>query len=131
MRKSFLLIFLLMSSVVFLVRAADDRNSESDRKIIHTGTLSIPRPHMTEIAEPQAYYTVSTATLSIELDPVYYSHYTIILQSDYACVDYYVTSPVVNIPVGSLDSVIDIYIESDDCGSYYGTLDQAAYGRSP
>ena len=130
MRKSFLLMFLLMSSAVFLVRA-DDRNSESDRKIIHTGTLSVPRPHMTEIAEPQAFYTVSTATLSIELDPVYYSQYTIIIQSDYACLDYIVTSPVVNIPVGSLDSVVDIYIESDDCGCYYGTLNQAAYGKSP
>ena len=130
MRKSFLLMFLLMSSAVFLVRA-DDRNSESDRKIIHTGTLSVPRPHMTEIAEPQAFYTVSTATLSIELDPVYYSQYTIIIQSDYASLDYIVTSPVVNIPVGSLDSVVDIYIESDDCGCYYGTLNQAAYGKSP
>ena len=129
MRKSFLLMFLLMSSAVFLVRA-DDRNSESDRKIIHTGTLSVPRPHMTEIAEPQAFYTVSTATLSIELDPVYYSQYTIIIQSDYASLDYIVTSPVVNIPVGSLDSVVDIYIESDDCGCYYGTLNQAAYGNT-
>ncbi|MBP3737548.1 MAG: hypothetical protein J6I72_00675 [Muribaculaceae bacterium] len=85
---------------------------------------------MVEIAEPQAYYTVSTATLSIELDPVYYSQYTIIIQSDYASLDYIVTSPVVNIPVGSLDSVVDIYIESDDCGSYYGTLNQAAYNST-
>ena len=62
---------------------------------------------------------------------MYYSQYTIIIQSDYASLDYIVTSPVVNIPVGSLDSVVDIYIESDDCGCYYGTLNQAAYGKSP
>ena len=130
MRNSYLSIICL-ALLPISVYAADGYNGDKVNGNINLSGINVPRPHLGEIAEPQAFYTVSTATLSIELDPVYYSHYTIVLQSDYACVDYYVTSPVVNIPVGSLDSVIDIYIESDDCGSYYGTLDQAAYGRSP
>ena len=31
------------------------------------------------------------------------------------------------IPVATFGEIIDIYIESDDCGCYYGTLDQSAY----
>ncbi|MBP3738828.1 MAG: hypothetical protein J6I72_07245 [Muribaculaceae bacterium] len=110
--------------------AQNEPNGNIGRHGIDISGMKAPKPHMAEVTEPQAYYTVSTATLSIELDPVYYSQYTIILQSDYASLDYIVTSPVVNIPVGSLDSVVDIYIESDDCGCYYGTLNQSAYGNT-
>ena len=82
---------------------------------------------MMEVAEPEAYYTISTATLTIELDPVEYSEFTIILSTAYANVDYVATSATVNIPVGALDDVIEIYIESDDCGCYYGVLDQSQH----
>ena len=109
--------------------ATEEISGDSDRReIVIINHKPIEAPHAMDIDDPIAHYTVSTATLSIELDPVYYSQYTIIIQSDYASLDYIVTSPVVNIPVGSLDSVVDIYIESDDCGSYYGTLDQTAFG---
>ena len=126
----FIVLYALFGLITF---ASDHINGDQVRTVLDLSNIKIPspRPHMVEIAEPQAYYTVSTATLSIELDPVYYSQYTIIIQSDYASLDYIVTSPVVNIPVGSLDSVVDIYIESDDCGCYYGTLNQADYGKSP
>ena len=128
----FLLLFLFVFVVFFKTYATDEIYGDCDRREIVISQSQTPaKPHMAEVAEPQAFYTVSTATLSIELDPVYYSQYTIIIQSDYASLDYIVTSPVVNIPVGSLDSVVDIYIESDDCGCYYGTLNQAAYGKSP
>ena len=125
-----LLNFLFLALLVITASATESNNGDNTRKGLDLNGVSAPKPHMTEIAEPQAFYTVSTATLSIELDPVYYSQYTIIIQSDYASLDYIVTSPVVNIPVGSLDSVVDIYIESDDCGCYYGTLNQAAYGNT-
>ena len=128
MKNLFLICFAVLSIQLF---AADEINGDNTKKDVNFFGVKVPNPHMGEIVEPQAFYTVTTATLSIELDPVYYSQYTIIIQSDYASLDYIVTSPVVNIPVGSLDSVVDIYIESDDCGSYYGTLNQAAYGKSP
>ena len=128
MKNLFLICFAVLSIQLF---AADEINGDNTKKDVNFFDVKVPNPHMGEVVEPQAFYTVTTATLSIELDPVYYSQYTIIIQSDYACLDYIVTSPVVNIPVGSLDSVVDIYIESDDCGSYYGTLNQAAYGKSP
>ena len=127
MRNVLLICFVLLTLQLF---AADDIHGDNINGGINLSGIKAPKPHMVEMEEPQAYYTVSTATLSIELDPVYYSQYTIIIQSDYACLDYIVTSPVVNIPVGSLDSVVDIYIESDDCGCYYGTLNQAAYGNT-
>lgn len=130
--KTFKLILLAVLAITpFSVNATHDFNGQSDRRDIGLNLDPSPRkPRMADVGDPQAYYTVSTATLSIELDPVYYSQYTIIIQSDYASLDYIVTSPVVNIPVGSLDSVVDIYIESDDCGSYYGVLDQSAYGST-
>ena len=128
MNRYLLLTLVLFSS--FVCFSADDINGDKATQTIKLSGAGSPKPHMAEVAEPQAYYAVSTATLSIELDPVYYSQYTIIIQSDYASLDYIVTSPVVNIPVGSLDSVVDIYIESDDCGCYYGTLNQSAYNST-
>ena len=121
--------FMVMIAMTSL--ANDNINGDTGRKKIDVSQTIPPKPQMASIYDPCAFYSESTATLSIELDPVYYSQYTIIIQSDYACLDYIVTSPVVNIPVGSLDSVVDIYIESDDCGCYYGTLNQADYGKSP
>jgi hypothetical protein len=49
------------------------------------------------------------------------------LSSEYACQDYIVTSPVINIPVSYLGNIVEIYIESEDCGSYYGVLDKTAF----
>ena len=129
MKKNTLFMFMVMIAMTSL--ANDNINGDTGRKKIDVSQTIPPKPQMASIYDPCAFYSESTATLSIELDPVYYSQYTIIIQSDYACLDYIVTSPVVNIPVGSLDSVVDIYIESDDCGCYYGTLNQADYGKSP
>ena len=116
--------------VTFQSNASDNTNAETDRKKINIVSGPSNRPHMIEVAEPEAYYTISTATLSIELDPVEYAEFTIILSTAYANIDYVVTSATVNIPVGALDDVIEIYIESDDCGCYYGVLDQSAYSNT-
>ena len=129
MKKITLFMFMVMIAMTSL--ANDNINGDTGRKKIDVSQTIPPKPQMASIYDPCAFYSESTATLSIELDPVYYTQYTIILESAYICVDYYVTSPVVNITVGSLDSVVDIYIQSNDCGSYYGTLNQAAYGKSP
>ena len=113
--------------VSFPSKASDNTNGDNDRRNIEVSQGIQPRPHMMEVAEPEAYYTISTATLTIELDPVEYSEFTIILSTAYANIDYVVTSATVNIPVGALDDVIEIYIESDDCGCYYGVLDQSQH----
>ena len=82
---------------------------------------------MIDIAEPVAMYTISNSTIDFTFDATYYSEYTIHLVSDYFEIDYFVYTPVVYIPVATLGDIVDIYIESDDCGCYYGTLDQSAY----
>ena len=126
--KFFQFSFLLIALVAVTANAGNDVNGNSDRREININQSDIPRlPH---VAEPEAYYTTTTATLSIELDPVEYSEFTIILSTAYACIDYVATSATVNIPVGALDDVIEIYIESDDCGCYYGVLDQSAYSNT-
>ena len=110
--------------------AQESVNGDANRKAIQISGSQAPAPHMIDVDEPEAYYTISTATLTIELDPVEYSEFTIILSTAYANVDYVATSATVNIPVGALDDVIEIYIESDDCGCYYGVLDQSAYSNT-
>ena len=107
--------------------AQESVNGDANRKAIQISGSQAPAPHMIDVDEPEAYYTISTATLTIELDPVEYSEFTIILSTAYANVDYVATSATVNIPVGALDDVIEIYIESDDCGCYYGVLDQSQH----
>ena len=123
------ILFSLLLCCLIQSNAQESINDQPGRNVVILNGTGQPRHLIEKI--PEAYYSFVSATLSIELDPVYYSQYTIIIQSDYASLDYIVTSPVVNIPVGSLDSVVDIYIESDDCGCYYGTLNQADYGKSP
>ena len=121
------ILFFILAIVAVFCQAEDSINGEGNGRIVFD-SVKIPVGRFSACIEPEAQY--SPSLLTVYLDPVYYSHYTIILQSDYASLDYIVTSPVVNIPVGSLDSVVDIYIESDDCGSYYGVLDQSAYGST-
>ena len=122
---------IMMLAVFGLATSAEEStNGDINRKKVPVTGIQDPIPHMMEVAEPEAYYTISTATLSIELDPVEYAEFTIILSTAYANIDYVATSATVNIPVGALDDVNEIYIESDDCGCYYGVLDQSEYNST-
>ncbi len=106
---------------------ANDINSEQDKKLIHIGQINVPRPHAIDVAEPVAMYTISTATVDFTFDANYYSEYTIHLVGEYVEMDYFVYTPVVYIPVATFGEIVDIYIESEDCGSYYGVLDKTAF----
>ncbi len=72
-------------------------------------------------------YCSDTDVLEITFDSYWYSHYTINLEGPYAVVDYFANSPTVYLPVANMGNVVDIYIESEDCGSYYGVLDKTAF----
>ncbi|MBO4871345.1 MAG: hypothetical protein J5565_05125 [Muribaculaceae bacterium] len=124
------LLFVLVAMIAITTFASDNINGDEGRCKVNITQLVLSLPKFAEVQDPEAYYTISTAMLSIELDPVEYAEYTIILSTAYACIDYVVTSATVNIPVGALDDVIEIYIESDDCGCYYGVLDQSAYSNT-
>ena len=127
MRKSFFLFFMVASFATFQLTANGDLNSEQDKKLVHTGQIDAPNPHICDLAEPVAMYTISTATVDITFDATYYSEYTVHLVGEYTEQDIFVNSQVVYIPVATFGDIVDIYIESDDCGSYYGVLDQSAY----
>ena len=127
MCKSLFLSLVFLLSVNFHLYADGDINSEDAKKLVHMGQTNAPQPHLIDIAEPIAMYTISTAMIDITFDATYYSEYTIHLVSDYFEIDYFVYTPVVYIPVATLGDIVDIYIESDDCGCYYGTLDKSAY----
>lgn len=116
---------ILMAFVAITAFASDDINGDANRKKIDITETSPPRPHITDVQEPETYYYVNTEYLTISLDVSYYSEYTVTLSSGYACLDYIATSPVINIPVASLDDVVDIYIESFDYGCYEGVLDRS------
>ena len=124
--KKIIFTTILLASLISL-NAETVINSDPDHKSIILSGNGQPRPHLIDIAEPVAMYTISNATIDITFDTTYYSEYTIHLVSDYFEIDYFVYTPVVYIPVATLGDIVDIYIESDDCGCYYGTLDQSAY----
>ena len=121
--------FSILTCVVILTNSAFAQalpDGKPSRDVIILSGTHQPH-HLIDIIEPEAYYTISNSTIDFTFDSTYYSEYTIHLVSDYFEVDYFVYTPVVYIPVATLGDIVDIYIESDDCGCYYGTLDQSAY----
>lgn len=124
MKLKLLLISFLL--IALACNASDDLNGTEKRHVVLSGS-NAPNPHMIEVAEPVAMYTISTATVDFTFDANYYSEYTIHLVGEYVEMDYFVYTPVVYIPVATFGEVVDIYIESEDCGSYYGVLDKTAF----
>lgn len=124
---TFIVLFVFMHSSA---NAIDGTNENTNQRKIVISQTSQPRPHIIDLIEPEAYYNINTANLTFYLDQSYYSEYTVTLSSDYASQDYIVTSPVINIPVSSLGDVVEIYIESDDCGCYEGVLVKSDYTNS-
>ena len=125
---------LLIASVTFIFTcltsmANDTPDGEKDRTHIDLSTVNHPKPQIM-IDEPVAEYNTVTGTLTITLDAVSYSEYTIILSSGYANVDYYPTSSVVMFPATALSEITYIYIDSDDCGTYEGVLDMNDIGSN-
>ena len=124
MKKSFLLFITLAFS--FCAFANDFFNGDIGRKKIDISETTQPDPHLIDIVEPMAMYSVSTEVIDITFDSNYYSQYTVYLSGPYAEMEYIVTTPTIYLPVAALDEVIEIYIMSDDCGCYYGVLDKIA-----
>ena len=120
------LLFTIVSVFTISSHAQDLTNGQPLRDIIILGGTHKPT-HLVDFVDPVAMYTISTATIDITFDANYYSEYTIHLVGEYVEMDYFVYTPVVYIPVATFGEIIDIYIESEDCGCYYGTLDQSAY----
>lgn len=125
MKKNLLFVVMFIFAISGL--AADELNGDQGRKIVVIGQTVPPPPHLINLAEPVAMYTISTATVDFTFDANYYSEYTIHLVGEYVEMDYFVYTPVVYIPVATFGEIVDIYIESEDCGSYYGVLDKTAF----
>ena len=102
-------------------------NSDQDHKAIVLSGNGQPKPHAIEVAEPVAMYAVSTQVIEITFDSSHYADYIVSVEGAYGAMQYAVTSPTMYIPTASLGNVVEIYIESEDCGSYYGVLDKTAF----
>ena len=124
MKLKLLLISFLL--IALSCNASDNLNGTEKRHVVLSGS-NIPDTHIIDLVEPVAMYTISTSILDFTFDANYYSEYTIHLVGEYVEMDYFVYTPVVYIPVATFGEIVDIYIESEDCGCYYGTLDQSAY----
>ncbi len=127
--KKKLSILLIAVLVSMGTSATNETNSDSNRKKINIGTIKVPKPARM-VDEPVAEYNTATGTLTITLDAVSYSEYTITLSSGYANVDYYPTSAVVVFPASALSEITYIYIDSEDCGTYEGVLDMNDIGNT-
>ena len=120
MKKCLLTLILLLSAMMAI--SADNVNGDKNAQSINLSQTQIPLPTRL-VDDPVAEYNTVTGTLTITLDATYYSDYTITISSDYASMDYYVTSPVTVFPASALSEVTYIYIDSDDSGAYEGVLD--------
>ena len=125
--KKLLLLFIVLLAMP-TIKANDSTLDEKDIKNVILSGSGHPKPHYADVSSPIAMYNTLTEELSVTLDAVHYSDYTITLVSDLIEVDYYPFSPLVCLPTASMGDVVTIYIESDDCGSWYGEIDKAEFG---
>ena len=93
-------LLLAISVFALFCNATEDSNGRG-KKRIDLSDSSPTFPHMIDVAEPVAMYTISTATIDITFDANYYSEYTIHLVGEYVEMDYFVYTPVVYIPVAT------------------------------
>ena len=98
-----LIITLIMT---FGVSAQNNPDTDKKRKKIDLTTVSSPHPHYADVSPPVAMYNTVTEELSVTLDAVHYSDYTITLVSDLIEVDYYPFSPLVCLPTASMGDVV-------------------------
>ena len=120
--------FFLVLFTCFSSYGVDGINGDTVNQAIRLSETSRPnKSHAIEVNEPVAMYCSDTDVLEITFDSYWYSHYTINLEGPYAVVDYFANSPTVYLPVANMGDVVEIYIESADCGSYYGVLDKTAF----
>ena len=104
-----LIIFLmaLMASFTFTALADGDvPNGDNASAHIDISTVAHPKPHFADVTPPIAMYNTVTEELSVTLDPVHYSDYTITLVSGLIEVDYYPFSSVVRLPTASMGDVV-------------------------
>ncbi len=122
-------LILFMTLMPCSLSAVVQPNGEDDQTSIAISTVRSPKQHHF-VDIPEAEYNTVAGTLTITLDAVSYSEYTITLSSGYANVDYYPTSAVVVFPASALSEITYIYIDSEDCGTYEGVLDMNDIGNT-
>ena len=127
MKKS-LFILLCAFTITLMAFANENPNGEPSTNSVTLGQINHPKPHFADVADPVAMYNTVTQQLTITLDAVYYPEFTICLETEYTTLEYFCFTSVVCLPTTSLGDVVDIYIESDDCGSWYGELDKTEFG---
>ena len=126
-----LIIFLMALTASFTFTAlagGDTPNGDNASAHIDISTVAHPCPRFADVTNPVVMYNTVTNVLTITLDATYYGEYTITIESDLTTVDYYPTSSTTVIPLTGADNSITIYIDSDECGCWYGELDKAEFG---
>ena len=89
----------------FNLSAEDTTGDLTSHAVILSGS-GHPKPHYADVNPPVAMYNTVTEELSVTLDPVHYSDYTITLVSGLIEVDYYPFSSVVRLPTASMGDVV-------------------------
>ena len=125
--KRFLLLIVTCSMAISSWAQSNPNGPSGEHCVVFTGT-GIPHPRVGQVVSPIAMYNTVTDVLTITLDATYYGEYTITIESTLTTVDYYPISATTVIPLTGADNNISIYIDSDDCGCWYGELDKAEFG---
>ncbi len=116
--KSLKMIMLLL--LVFAASSfGNEPNGTKDEKLIDLSGTGI-RPHL---VEPTATYSISSRMLTIRFDETDFEPYTLSIESMYASLEYYVTTPFASLYI-SPDAVnVNLYIETDAGDLYYGSFE--------
>ena len=115
----FILTFLLVS--VPQLHSQDDITELPDGRKIDLSTLQPPNPGVL-VDEPEVWYSHSTGMVYIYLDATAYSEYTLYLTAPSGTMSFQATSSVVSIPADLARRLTYLLIDSDEVGTYGGSM---------
>lgn len=121
MKLKSLFALVLMTTISLTVLAFDEPNnpSQGEKRIGFNNPTGVHK-----LFEPEGVYNTGTKVLTICFPTIGFSEYTIAITSMYASLDYYITTPTVQINLSAItDDIIDISITTDDGDYYRATLD--------
>ena len=123
--RTFLIFSLMLFCVNFMCMADEPDWGGANIPISMSGH---PKPHFADVSDPIAMYNTATDVLTVTLDATYYGEYTICIETTLATYDYYPTSATTVIPLAYVEDNMTIYIDSDECGCWYGELNKVEFG---
>ena len=120
-RRFFLSLTVLLVTLIINGQTIAGPNGEQNRdRILFGGTAHEPR--LIDV-QPEGWYYRDTRMLTVEFPATGFVPYTLSVSSDYATVDYFVTTPLTSVYISPDVVHVDLQLETDGGDIFYGSFE--------